>query len=218
VETDTGTKVLIDSPPELRIQLVQAKVDRVDAVLYTHEHADHTHGIDDLRAISVRTGTLPVFGPPETLERLAIRFDYIFNSCVRARRGTSKPQLVPTAIEPGQEIDVCGVKVLPIEMDHGGARVYGYRFGDLAYLTDVKEVPDEGLAQLAGISVLVVSALFDRSLPMHLSIGEAVDLARQLGAERTYLTHLTHQFAHVELAALLPDGIEPAYDGLQIVF
>jgi len=193
-------------------------VDQVDAVLYTHEHADHTHGIDDLRAISARTGTLPVFGPPETLEKLAHRFDYIFDSCVHARRGTSKPQLLPTAIEPGQEVDVCGISVLPIELDHGGTRVYGYRFGDLAYLTDVKKVTDESLALLEGITLLVISALFDRPLPMHLSIGEAVDLARQLGAERTYLTHLTHQFTHVELIDLLPDGIEPAYDGLHLDF
>jgi phosphoribosyl 1,2-cyclic phosphate phosphodiesterase len=218
LEKDDGTRILIDSPPELRLQLVREGVGSVDAVLYTHEHADHTHGIDDLRAISVRSGSLPVYGPPETLRRLAQRFDYIFDSSVLARRGTSKPQLVPKAIEAGEEVDVCGVSVLPVELDHGGSRVYGYRFGDLAYLTDVKEVPDTGKELLGGVKVLVVSALFERPLPMHFSIDDAILFARELEVERAYITHLAHQFTHAELSERLPQGIEPAFDGLKIAF
>ncbi len=218
LEHDEGTRILIDTPPELRLQLVRAGVESVDAVLYTHEHADHTHGIDDLRAISVRNGSLPVFGPPETLEQLARRFDYIFDSRILARSGTSKPQLVPSPIDPWQTVDVCGVEVLPVELDHGGSRVYGFRFGDLAYLTDVKAVSPRAHTLLEGVSVLVVSALFEWPLPMHFSIGEAIDFARSLGVERTYLTHLTHNFTHATLVDRLPEGVEPAYDGLEIVF
>ncbi len=218
LECEDGSRILIDSPPELRLQLVRAGVPSVEAVLYTHEHADHTHGIDDLRAISVRRGSLPVFGPRETLERLAQRFDYIFDDCVLARRGTSKPRLVPTAIDPGEEIEVCGVKVLPVELDHGGSRVYGYRFGELAYLTDVKEVSERGREQLRGVKTLVVSALFERPLPMHFSFDDAVAFVRELEVERAFITHLAHQYTHVELSHRLPSGIEPAYDGLEIVF
>lgn len=218
LEHDNGARILVDTPPELRLQLVRARVSSVEAVLYTHEHADHTHGIDDLRAISVRNGSIPVFGPSETLEELGRRFEYIFDARVLARAGTSKPQLVPTAIEAGQEVDVCGVKVLPVELDHGGTRVFGYRFGDLAYLTDVKDVNDTAWSLLEGVRVLVVSALFERSLPMHLSIGEAVELSHRLGVERAYVTHLSHESTHAELSERLPDGIEPAHDGLVIVF
>ena len=218
LEGGQGTRILIDTPPELRLQLVRAGVKGIDAVLYTHEHADHTHGIDDLRAISVRSGNIPVLGPRETLEGLRRRFDYIFDARVLARQGTSKPQLVPTAIEAGKEIDVRGVKVLPVELDHGGTRVFGYRFGDLAYLTDVKEVDAAARPALEGLKILVVSALFERSLPMHLSISEAVDLSRELGVDRTYITHLSHESTHRELSARLPESVEPAHDGLVILF
>ncbi len=216
VETDTGT-ILIDTPPELRLQLVAAGVNRADAVLYTHEHADHTHGIDDLRIFSVRQRrALPVYGPPETLERLQGTFRYIFDADAQVYAGTSKPQLALHPLEPGTAVTIAGIPVLPLAFRHGHLRVYGYRFGDLAYLTDVKAVGDAEMALLRGVRVLVLNALWWRSHPTHMSIPEAVATAQALGAEKTFLTHLTHETGHAELAASLPPGVRPAYDGLSV--
>jgi phosphoribosyl 1,2-cyclic phosphate phosphodiesterase len=216
VETGGGT-ILIDTPPELRLQLLAAGITRVDAVLYTHEHADHTMGIDDLRIFSVRQRRpLPVYGPPETLERLRTSFRYIFDDAMRPYEGTSKPALDLHAIEPGRALDVAGSELLPLAFRHGHLRVYGYRMGPLAYITDVKAIPEAERTRLQGLDVLVLNALWWRPHPTHLSIAEAVRTAQELGARRTYLTHLTHETGHAELAGQLPDGIMPAYDGLTV--
>ncbi|MDX2191980.1 MAG: MBL fold metallo-hydrolase [Gemmatimonadales bacterium] len=210
-----GRTLLIDSPPELRLQLLRAGVRAVDGVLYTHGHADHVNGIDDLRIFSVKQRAhVPLFGPPATLEHLRTSFDYIFNPAVQAVTGTSKPMLTLTPLTPGTWQDVLGVPVLPIAFAHGPMTVYGYRVGDLAYVTDVQAVPQEGRALLAGVRALVLNALWWRPHPTHLSIPEAIEVARAVGAERTYLTHLSHETGHAELAARLPPGIEPAWDGL----
>ncbi len=213
-----GRRLLVDTPPEVRLQLLATGVPHVDAVLYTHEHADHVHGIDDLRAISVQRGRLPIYGAAETMARLEEGFAYIFDPGVKPPPGTSKPELVPCALEPNVEVEVGGVRVLPLECDHGGTRVFGYRAGAVAYLTDVKRIPPESMARLRGVEVLVINALFDRPHPTHLSIDEAVELARELKAERAYLTHLTHRFSHAALESRLPDGVSPAYDGLVVTF
>ncbi|HET9041144.1 MAG TPA: MBL fold metallo-hydrolase [Gemmatimonadales bacterium] len=215
VEAD-GSTILIDTPPELRLQLIAGGIAQVDAVLYTHEHADHTNGIDDLRMFSVRRRrALPIYGPPETLERLRTSFSYIFDD-VRPYEGTSKPSLELHAIEPDRPVDVAGVRVLPLAFRHGHLRVYGYRIGGLAYVTDVKAIPEAERRQMQGLDVLVLNALWWRPHPTHLSISEAIETARSLGARRTYLTHLTHETGHAELAAQLPDGVFPAYDGLTV--
>lgn len=210
-----GARILIDTPPELRLQLVGAGISHIDAVLYTHEHADHINGIDDLRVFSNRDGRpMPVYGPVETLARLRTSFNYIFDAGVTPFAGTSKPHLAPTALQPGEETEIAGIRVLPLAFDHGHLRVFGYRFGSVAYITDVKEIPGPARERLTGLAVLVLNALWWRPHPTHLSITEAVETARAIGAERTYLTHLTHETGHAGLAAALPAGIEPAYDGL----
>lgn len=216
VESGGGT-LLIDTGPELRLQLLASRVDRVDAVLYTHEHADHLNGIDDLRIFSVKQrGPLVCYGPAETLARVREGFRYIFDHEVRAFEGTSKPHLQLQALEPGVPTEIAGIQVLPLAFEHGFLRVFGYRFGPIAYITDVKAVPPQAYAALAGLEVLVLNSLWWRPHPTHLSIGEAIETARTLGAERTYLTHLTHETGHAELAAQLPPGVFPAYDGLSI--
>lgn len=209
--------LLIDTPPELRLQLLAADVRRIDAVLYTHEHADHLNGIDDLRIFSARLKRpLPCYGPAETLARVREGFRYIFDHEVRAFEGTSKPQLELHPLEPNVPAMVGGLNVLPLAFDHGFLRVFGYRFGPIAYLTDVKAVPPAVRAQLQGLKLLVLNALWWRTHPTHLSIGEAIETAQAIGAEQTYLTHLTHETGHAELAAQLPADIFPAYDGLSI--
>lgn len=216
VETD-GHTLLIDTAPELRLQLIAAGAQRVDAVLYTHAHADHVHGIDDLRALSNRLHGegLPVYGSAATLQEISARFRYIFDGAP-ARPGTSKPELRLMPLAAGCETTVQGVTVLPLELPHGDQPVYGYRFGRLAYLTDVKSVPEAARGQLQGLDVLVLNALLPRPHPLHLSIAEAVAAAQEIGARRTFLTHLTHETSHADLAATLPDGIAPAFDGLVV--
>jgi phosphoribosyl 1,2-cyclic phosphate phosphodiesterase len=217
IETDTGVRLLIDTPPELRLQLVAAGVATVDAVLFTHEHADHIHGIDDLRAISIRRESpLPFYAEAATFDTLQARFPYIFDAAYRPLPGTTRPEGAIRPIVPGSAFHVHGVSVMPIAVPHGRTSVVGYRVGDLAYITDAKALPDEALALLQGVRVLVLNALLRHPHPTHLSIAEAVDTAQRVGAERTFFTHLTHENFHADLAAELPPGIMPAHDGLVV--
>ena len=216
IETDGGVRLLIDTPPELRGQLIAAGIDSVDAVLYTHEHADHTHGMDDLRAISVRRDSpLPIYGAQETLDSLAAKFPYIFDHA-KAIPGTFKPEGEPRALTPGVPVTIGDAVVLPVRVPHGAVVCLAYRIGAVAYVTDAKSIPPAALAALAGARVLVINGLFRVEHPTHLSIPEAVKLAAAIGAERTFLTHLTHDNFHANLEAELPRGIAPAFDGLTI--
>ncbi|MDQ3696762.1 MAG: MBL fold metallo-hydrolase [Gemmatimonadota bacterium] len=216
IETDGGTRLLVDTPPELRLQLIACGIERVDAVLYTHAHADHTHGIDDLRAISVQGGALPMYGSPETLAILGARFGYIFDDALRPLPGTSKPEARAQALRDGETLRIGDADVTAIAVPHGPVDVYAYRVGPLAYVTDAKSLPDRVVDRLTGVRVLVLNALWRKPHPTHLSIAEAVAVARRIGAQQTYLTHLTHNTSHAELAAELPDGITPAHDGLAV--
>ncbi len=209
--------LLIDTPPELRLQLIREGVSRLDAVLYTHEHADHVTGIDDLRMFSLkRRAALPVYGPAATLEFLRTGFRYIFDDGVLIPEGTSRPRLTLHELTPGIPVEIGGLRVLPLAFDHGYSSVFGYRIGPVAYVTDVKAVPAEARERLRGVRVLVLSALWWRPHPTHQSIGEAVEAALAIGAERTYLTHLSHETSHRGLLERLPAGIEPGYDGLTV--
>jgi phosphoribosyl 1,2-cyclic phosphate phosphodiesterase len=208
---------LLDTPPELRLQLVTNGIDWVDAVLFTHDHADHTHGVDDIRAITVRRDApLPMYGPPATLENLAKRFPYIFDESIRPAAGTSKPEGHARPLAGDETVTIGDVDVTAVPVPHGKMTVYAYRIGPLAYVTDAKTIPPAALDKLRGAQVLVINALFRTEHPTHLSIPEAVRAAREIGADRTYLTHLTHDNFHADLEAELPRGIAPAFDGLTI--
>ncbi len=218
VVESNGTTLLIDTPPELRLQLIATGISTVDAVLFTHDHADHTHGLDDIRAISVlRDSPLPFYGPAETLASLRQKFPYVFDQSIRPVPGTSKPEGSTNPLEAGVATRIGTLDVTPLSVPHGIIRVFGYRIGPVGYVTDAKELPAEAIALLSGVKVLVLNALFHQPHPTHLSFDEAVDTARRVGAERTFLTHLTHHDAHADLEADLPAGVYPAFDGLEVV-
>jgi len=217
VESAGGTRLLLDTPPELRLQLIANSIDRVDAVLFTHDHADHTHGIDDIRAISVRRdGALPMYGSAVTMQSLHDKFRYVFDESMRPMPGTAKPEGQTFIVEPDVPVTIGDLTVQPFAVPHGRVEVTAFRIGPLGYVTDAKTIPPLALETLRGVKVLVLNALFRTAHPTHLSIPEAIDVARAVGAERTYLTHLTHENFHADLEAELPAGIAPAFDGLTV--
>jgi phosphoribosyl 1,2-cyclic phosphate phosphodiesterase len=215
---DGGRRLLVDTPPDLRYQLLAAGIDRIDAVWFTHDHADHTHGIDDLRVFSARLRQhVPAYADPVTERSLRRKFSYIFDPEYQPPEGTTKPEIALQPFDPGHSVDVAGFRMQPLEVPHGDMRVFGFRAGALGYVTDAKLLPPAVRAALDGVSVLVLNALWSGNPhPTHFNVEEAVEAARSVGAERTYLTHLTHRVRHASLAASLPPGIEPAWDGLVV--
>lgn len=207
-----GTVLLIDTPPDLRCQALRFGLPRLDAILFTHAHADHVHGLDDVRIFNFRQReTIPCFGAEDTLRRVRQAFAYVFET---ATEGGGRPrlELIPV-IGP---FDAAGVPVIPVPVWHGSTAVLGYRIGDLAYVTDVNRIPDESFERLEGLEVLILGALRYRRHSTHYSIGEAIEVAQRIGARRTVLTHLTHEVDHSDLEIPLPAGMELGYDGLLV--
>jgi phosphoribosyl 1,2-cyclic phosphate phosphodiesterase len=193
-------------------------VRRIDAVWFTHVHADHVHGIDDLRAFAMRPEeALTAYPDPESERVHRTKFDYIFDARQRPLPGTSKPELRLKTIHDGEPVQIAGFEILPLAVPHGSVHAYGFRIGDLGYITDAKLIPERVADDLRGIRVLVLNALWrGKPHPTHFTVEEAVAAAARIGAERTFLTHLSHRVRHAELLATLPPGVEPAYDGLSI--
>ena len=215
--SDDNRNILIDTPPELRLQLLAAEVTRIDAVWYTHDHADHTHGIDDLRIFSAHSRVVPAYAGSETAASLRHKFAYIFDPDYQPPDGTTRPEVELTAVADDEINDIAGLNMLPLRVPHGDTDSHGFRAGALGYITDGKRLTDDVVAKLRGVRVLVLNALwFGNPHPTHFNIDEAIDAARRVGAERTYLTHLTHRVLHADMLARLPGGVEPAYDGLTI--
>jgi phosphoribosyl 1,2-cyclic phosphate phosphodiesterase len=216
--TEGDRRLLVDTPPELRLQLVDAGVEMVDAIWFTHCHADHVHGLDDVRVFSERSRSpMQVYAAADCEATLRDRFGYVFDPRVRPLQGTSKPEATLTTLHAYEPVEVAGMTVTPLPVPHGPLSVYGFRVGDLGYVTDGKSLPERTARALDGVRVLVLNALwFGNPHPTHFSVEEAVEAARSVGAERTYLTHLSHRVTHAELDARLPEGVFAAYDGLEV--
>jgi phosphoribosyl 1,2-cyclic phosphate phosphodiesterase len=209
-----GVCFLIDTATELRLQCLANNIRRVDAVLFTHHHADHVAGLDDLRRFNWMTQrAVPCYGTRRTLDGVQRMFSYAFEPAAGSPH--SRPQLALHPVESGA-FEVLGAAVTPIPLLHGRMPVLGYRFGRFAYCTDCNEIPEESFALLRGVEVLILDALRHDEHPTHLSLAQAVAIGHRVGAGRTYFTHMAHQLKHAETNAMLPAGVELAYDGLRI--
>lgn len=210
---DAGTTLLVDAGPDFRQQMLQHHVSNLDAVLLTHEHADHIFGLDDIRSYNwIRKAPMDIYCEKRVAENLKTIFNYAFAE--NRYPGTPQMELLPIDEKPFQ---VKGIEVTPIRMYHHKLPVHGFRFGKLAYLTDFNRIEPEELNKLKGVEVLIICALRRNSHISHLNLSEALNLASQISPYQTYLTHMSHEMGlHADLLSELPDGVEPAYDGLVI--
>lgn len=214
------TTVLIDTGPDVREQLLSVRLKALDGVLYTHDHADHTHGIDDLRALSyAMKRRIPVWFDAHTRDSLMSRFDYCFGS----RPGSSYPPILKgNLIEAPAPIEIHGpagiVTALPIRQTHGDIESIGFRFGNVAYSPDINGIPDASLPLFEGLDVWIVDALRHTPHPSHFSLKETLAWIERLRPKRAILTHLLGDLDYEALRRELPPGVEPAYDGMTVEF
>jgi phosphoribosyl 1,2-cyclic phosphate phosphodiesterase len=213
---DGATRVLIDTSPDLREQLLDANVDWLDGVLYTHEHADHTHGIDDLRSLFIkRRRRVDVYLDERTAEVMQRRFDY----CFRTPPGSEYPPIVnDNRLSAGRAITIQGqggpIVVLPVLQEHGEITSYGFRFGNVAYCCDLSGLPAESVAALANLEIWIVDALRYRPHPSHFSLGDALGWIERLKPRRAILTNLHADLDYEAVRKAVPSNVEPAFDGM----
>ena len=204
--------LLIDTPPEMRLELVQHNIKKVDTVLMTHAHADHIMGFDDIRALNwYQEKEMPVYADEKTLEHIRRIYPYIFAD---NNPGGGVPQVVLKKVEKKFKLQDLQITSVPIY--HGDNLILGYRINNFAYLTDCSKIPDESLELLEGIEYAAVDALRYTEHPTHMSVDQAVDLVNDLGLKHGYITHMSHRVEHEELVKYLPDNVSPAFDGLTI--
>lgn len=206
-----GKTLVVDTPPEFRQQVIRSRIRRVDALLFTHSHADHIFGLDDVRRFNeMQGGELPVFARPHTLEDLRRAFHYAF---VPGQPGGGKPKLALTPLE-GDRLEWEGLEVEVIPVLHGRLEVSAFRFGDFAYVTDTSRIPPESLERLRGLDTLILDALRWEAHTTHFTIEEALAAVADLQPRRTFFTHMAHTVPHAETERRLPAGVRLAYDGM----
>jgi phosphoribosyl 1,2-cyclic phosphate phosphodiesterase len=210
-----GHTVLIDTPPDLRQQILAADIRRIDAVLFTHAHADHSHGIDDLRSINRMIGKpLPIFTDPTTMSELQARFRYIFTPVDTAAPTFYKPSVEPHEVTG--PFKAAGMTIVPFEQDHGFSKTTGYRFGRFAYSTDVRTLDETAFAALDGVETWVVDCIRHAPHPTHSHLAQTLSWIERVKPKRAILTHMDETMDYETLRRSLPAGVEPGYDGLVI--
>jgi phosphoribosyl 1,2-cyclic phosphate phosphodiesterase len=213
IRCDDGFAVLVDTATDLRAQALRFDITSVDAVLYTHSHADHVLGFDELRRFNVVSGgPLDAYGDRRTLDDLRRMFQYAFED--PPPMGGGVPRLALHTVDGPFRLGA--TECVPVPIFHGERQILGYRLGGFAYLTDCSRIPESSFALLEGLDALVLSALRHRPHSTHFSLGEAIEVAGRLGARRTLFTHMCHDLGHEATSALLPPGVELAYDGLTL--
>lgn len=204
---------IIDCGPDFRQQMLRENVQSINGVLFTHEHADHTAGVDDLRPFTYQMGEVPVFAQERVLENLKVRFGYIFETENRYAGAPKMEQNIITNIP----FTLDGIEVVPIEVLHGNLPITAYRFGDIAYITDLKTISESEKKKLENLDVLIVNALRIDEHPTHLNLEEALDFVKEIQPKRAYFTHISHMLGfHADVEKSLPENVFLSYDGLQI--
>ncbi len=205
---------IIDCGPDFRQQMLTSNCQKVDGIIFTHEHADHTAGLDDIRPFFFKQGDIPVFAHRRVLDNLTKRFDYIFEN---ENKYPGAPSVQTNEVVNNHSFKIGNKKVIPIDVMHGNLQVFGYRIDDFAYLTDVKTIEPSEMEKLKGLKVLVVNALRIEPHDTHFNLEEALQFIEKLQPEKTYLTHISHIFGfHKEIEKTLPENVFLAYDNLEI--
>lgn len=211
MENSTQRNVLVDTTPDLRTQALKFNVKRVDAVLFTHSHADHVNGIDELRSFNfIQKNPIPCYGSEYTLDRIKNRFEYIFQPF---REGGGKPELTLHQVENGFRL--FGMEIVPLPIKHGSMDVLGFRIGPVAYITDCNFVPDSTVEKIMEVPILVIGAVRFDIHSTHFNVDQAVEVSKKVGARKTFLTHLSHMMMHKNLSRDLPENVFLSYDGLE---
>jgi phosphoribosyl 1,2-cyclic phosphate phosphodiesterase len=206
-----GKSFVVDCGPDFRQQMLSADIQKIDALLITHEHADHVAGLDDIRPYCFKQGPLPLYTIKRVIDNLKVRFDYIFKT---EGRYPGVPSLITHIIDK-EPFQVLGLNIVPIEVDHNQLNVVGFRFGDFAYITDAKRIPKESEKKLKGVKTLVVNALRHEPHHSHFSLTDALEFIEKIVPEKAYLTHISHHLGlHEQVQNTLPRNIYLAYDGL----
>lgn len=208
--------LLVDAPTDLRSQLLRERIGIVHSVLFTHEHADHLFGLDDLRLFPYYLGhKLPLYCEQQVEDRIRRSFDYAFTQDIHSLHAGAVPQLCFERITTAP-FEVLGAQVRPLRLLHGRFNVLGFRFGNVAYCTDTNQIPAESWPLLEGLDVLILDALRPRKHATHFSLDEAIEVARRVNPRRTLFTHMSHELEHEATQASLPPTMELAYDGLKV--
>ncbi|MCR9084592.1 MAG: MBL fold metallo-hydrolase [Cyclobacteriaceae bacterium] len=212
IETE-GKSFVIDTGPDFRMQMLRADIHQLDAVIYTHEHKDHTAGLDDIRPFNFRQKKdMPVYGRSQVLNQIRQEYSYVFSE----KKYPGVPQVLPIEIDQ-EPFEVEGISINPIPVMHHKLPVLGFRVGDFTYITDANYISEESKEKIKGSKILVLNALQKTPHLSHFTLEEAIEMAQMLGAEQTYFTHISHKLGlHREVESELPEGIHLAYDGLML--